>query len=115
MQLRFGTIDPELEAIVSQLITLPVEEFSPLILQRSREELLDRFGNQEIYRRDLDVEIVKLPARSRVGNASPTNGGRGTKCCERANGVCPYKTILKLVVATVTVYRPRIVIAFGTE
>ena len=45
MQLRFGTIDPELEAIVPKLITLPVEEFSPLILQRSREELLDRFGN----------------------------------------------------------------------
>ena len=34
MQFRFGEIDPELEAIVSKLIALPVEEFSPFILQK---------------------------------------------------------------------------------
>ena len=45
MQLRFETIDPELEAIAPKLIALPPEEFSRLILQRSREELLGQFAD----------------------------------------------------------------------
>lgn len=45
MQLRFETIDPELEAIAPKLMALPTEEFSRLILQRSREELLGQFSD----------------------------------------------------------------------
>jgi len=43
LQLRFVTIDPELEAIVPKLMALSTEEFSPLILQKSRSELLGEF------------------------------------------------------------------------
>ncbi len=46
IKLCFGEIDPELEAISPKLIALPVEEFSPLILQLSREELLERFSDR---------------------------------------------------------------------
>ncbi len=46
LKLCFGEIDPELEAIAPKLIALPVEEFCPLILQRSREELLARFSDR---------------------------------------------------------------------
>jgi len=41
---RFGSLDEELAAIISPLLTLPPEEFAPLLLQLSREELLSRFG-----------------------------------------------------------------------
>jgi len=41
---RFGSLDEELAAIISPLLALPPEEFAPLLLQLSREELLSRFG-----------------------------------------------------------------------
>jgi predicted transposase/invertase (TIGR01784 family) len=44
LRVRFGTIDPELEAIASAIIRLSTDEFMPLLLQLSREELLARFG-----------------------------------------------------------------------
>lgn len=43
LQLRFGTIDPELAAIVPKLMALSTEEFSPLILEKSREDLIGEF------------------------------------------------------------------------
>lgn len=43
---RFGSLDEELSAIIEQLLTLPPEEFTPLLLQLSREELLARFRQE---------------------------------------------------------------------
>lgn len=43
LQIRFGEIDSELGEIVLQIAQLPTEEFTPLLLQLSREELLTRF------------------------------------------------------------------------
>lgn len=40
---RFGSLDEELSAIIERLLTLPPEEFTPLLLQLSREKLLARF------------------------------------------------------------------------
>ena len=42
---RFGALDAELSAIIEPVLALPPEEFTPLLLQLSREELLARFGN----------------------------------------------------------------------
>jgi hypothetical protein len=42
---RFGSLDEELSTIIEPLLSLPTEEFTPLLLQLSREELLQRFGN----------------------------------------------------------------------
>ncbi|MBD2725071.1 hypothetical protein H6G96_01710 [Nostoc sp. FACHB-892] len=44
LKVRFGEIDNELQAILEPLLTLPPEEFTPLLLQLSREELIDRFS-----------------------------------------------------------------------
>ena len=44
LKVRFGEIDNELQAIIEPLLTLPPEEFTPLLLQLSREELIDRFS-----------------------------------------------------------------------
>ena len=41
---RFGSLDEELAAIVEPLLALNPEEFVPLLLQLSKEELLERFG-----------------------------------------------------------------------
>jgi hypothetical protein len=41
---RFGALDPQLEAIVPALMELPIETSTPLLLQRSREELLSQFA-----------------------------------------------------------------------
>jgi hypothetical protein len=41
---RFGTIDGQLEAIIPVLLALPIEESTRLLLQLSREELLQRFA-----------------------------------------------------------------------
>ncbi|MEM9538212.1 MAG: transposase, partial [Cyanobacteria bacterium P01_E01_bin.42] len=46
MKLRFDLIDPELEAIVPKLIAFPTEESLPLIMQRSRQELLEQFADR---------------------------------------------------------------------
>ncbi|WP_017654904.1 hypothetical protein [Fortiea contorta] len=41
---RFGSLDEQLSAIIEPLLSLKAEEFTPLLLQLSREELLARFG-----------------------------------------------------------------------
>ncbi|MEC4885373.1 MAG: hypothetical protein SAL70_29255 [Scytonema sp. PMC 1070.18] len=46
LRVRFGSIDTELSAIVEPLMALSPEEFTPLLLQRSREELIALFGHQ---------------------------------------------------------------------
>ena len=45
LRVRFGSIDDELSAIIEPLVELAVEEFTPLLVQLSREELLARFPN----------------------------------------------------------------------
>ncbi|MDY6807231.1 MAG: hypothetical protein SXA11_25930 [Cyanobacteriota bacterium] len=45
LRVRFGSLDDQLSAIVEPLVELPVEEFTPLLVQLSREELLARFPN----------------------------------------------------------------------
>ncbi len=45
LRVRFGSLDDELSAIIEPLVELPVEEFTPLLVQLSREELLARFPN----------------------------------------------------------------------
>ncbi len=46
LQARFGTLDDELKEIVQPLLGLTPEEFSPLLIQLSREELLSRFRQE---------------------------------------------------------------------
>jgi hypothetical protein len=41
---RFGGLDGELAAIVPALVELPIEVATPMLLQLSREELLQRFS-----------------------------------------------------------------------
>jgi hypothetical protein len=43
LRVRFGSLDAELIRIIEPLLVLSPEEFTPLLLQRSREELLNRF------------------------------------------------------------------------
>jgi len=43
LQVRFGSVDEELAEIVEPLLALPPEQFTPMLLQLSREELLARF------------------------------------------------------------------------
>ena len=43
LQVRFGEVDSQLAAIINPLIAMNREEFTPLLLQLSREELLARF------------------------------------------------------------------------
>jgi hypothetical protein len=45
IQVRFGELDSELATIIDQVIAMTREEFTPLLLQLSREELLARFTN----------------------------------------------------------------------
>ncbi|WP_208821508.1 hypothetical protein [Tolypothrix sp. PCC 7910] len=44
LKVRFGELDNELQPIISSLVALPPEEFTPLLLQLSREELIARFS-----------------------------------------------------------------------
>ncbi|NET60500.1 MAG: hypothetical protein F6K47_31490 [Symploca sp. SIO2E6] len=44
LQVRFGDLDEELAAIIEPILALPPDEFTPMLLQLSREELLARFG-----------------------------------------------------------------------
>jgi hypothetical protein len=46
LRVRFGSLDNELSAIISPLLALLPEEFTPLLMQLSREELIARFGGQ---------------------------------------------------------------------
>ena len=43
LQVRFGSLDAELRGITEALLALSPEEFTPLLLQLSKEELLNRF------------------------------------------------------------------------
>ena len=43
LKVRFGEVDEPLNAIISELLELPVEDYTRLLLQLSREELLARF------------------------------------------------------------------------
>ncbi|MFB2879555.1 hypothetical protein [Floridanema aerugineum] len=45
LKARFGELDTELSALIDSILTFPPEEFTPLLLQLSREELLERFGS----------------------------------------------------------------------
>ena len=45
LRLRFGVLDEQLSGIIEPLLELPPEEFTALLLQLSREELLARFGS----------------------------------------------------------------------
>jgi len=44
LQVRFGEVDVELTKIINPLIAMNREEFTPLLLQLSREDLLTRFA-----------------------------------------------------------------------
>ena len=46
LQVRFGSLDKELSAIIEPVLALPPEEFTPLLMQLSREELIAIFGRQ---------------------------------------------------------------------
>jgi hypothetical protein len=46
LRVRFGSLDNELQAIISPLLALLPEEFTPLLMQLSREELIARFSRQ---------------------------------------------------------------------
>ena len=46
LRVRFGSLDNELSAIISPLLALLPEEFTPLLMQLSREELIAMFGGQ---------------------------------------------------------------------
>jgi hypothetical protein len=43
LKVRFGEVDKPLNAIIPELLELPVEDYTRLLLQLSREELLARF------------------------------------------------------------------------
>jgi len=43
---RFGTLDQELSRVIEPLLQLPPEEFTPLLLNLEREDLLSRFRGQ---------------------------------------------------------------------
>lgn len=44
LRVRFGVLDEELQSIVAPLLELPPEDFTSLLLQLSRDELLARFS-----------------------------------------------------------------------
>ncbi len=46
LQVRFGSLDRELSTIIESISRLSPQEFTPLLLQLSREELLNRFRQQ---------------------------------------------------------------------
>ncbi len=43
LRARFGNLDDELNSIIQPLLALTPEDFSPLLIQLSREELISRF------------------------------------------------------------------------
>jgi predicted hydrocarbon binding protein len=46
LRVRFGSLNEELSEAIAPLLQLPPEELSRLLLNLSREELLERFGGQ---------------------------------------------------------------------
>ncbi len=57
LRVRFSTLDEELSAIVEPLLALPPEEFTPLLLQLSREDLLRRFEKIYTWQPVLDIKF----------------------------------------------------------
>ncbi len=47
LKVRFGSLDDKLNVIIEPLLQLSPEEFTPLLIQLSREELLNRFRNNQ--------------------------------------------------------------------
>lgn len=45
LKARFGELDEQLASIIPNLLDLPAEEYTRLLLQLSRDELLTRFEN----------------------------------------------------------------------
>jgi hypothetical protein len=45
LKARFGELDAALSALTPQILALPVEEYTPLLVQLSREELISRFSS----------------------------------------------------------------------
>jgi hypothetical protein len=43
LRVRFGELGPQLQTAVDAILTLPPEEFTPLLMQLSREEIIERF------------------------------------------------------------------------
>jgi hypothetical protein len=43
---QIGSLDNELQGIIEQILTLSPAEFTPLLMQLSREELIARFSRQ---------------------------------------------------------------------
>ncbi|MCA2708494.1 MAG: hypothetical protein IM473_16095 [Microcystis sp. M015S2] len=43
LRVRFGELDPPLQAIISRILQLSPEEFTPLLLHCSKQQLLKRF------------------------------------------------------------------------
>ncbi len=43
LRVRFGELDPEIQAIISRILQLSPEEFTPLLLHCSKQQLLKRF------------------------------------------------------------------------
>jgi len=48
LKFRFGSLDDQLEAMIEPVLELPPNEFTRLLLQLSREELLTRFGTSNL-------------------------------------------------------------------
>ncbi len=46
LKARFGEVDEKLLAIIPKLLAIPIDEYTPLLLQLSREELIARFRSQ---------------------------------------------------------------------
>ncbi|KAF3891127.1 hypothetical protein [Tolypothrix bouteillei] len=47
LRVRFGSVDAQLAAIIEAILALPPEEFTPLLVQLSRQDLIARFGNSQ--------------------------------------------------------------------
>ena len=45
LRVRFGASDAELEQIIEPLLELPPQEYTRLLVELSREDLLTKFGN----------------------------------------------------------------------
>jgi hypothetical protein len=45
MQFRYGSVDNQLSAVLPVLVTLTSDEYTPLILQLSKEDLIDHCGS----------------------------------------------------------------------
>jgi predicted transposase/invertase (TIGR01784 family) len=47
LRVRFGELDPEIQAVISRILQLSPEEFTPLLLQCSKQELLKQFSPEK--------------------------------------------------------------------